>query len=117
MVDTHAFVEVNSAQALENLLSHWTVIAHLGRSISAMDRSQLETLSNVTLLQLIADATAVLLARASRPPPTQLEESTSSSADSWSSIVTESWAVLVCRLLHIPIFREDGMSEDEQHED
>ena len=81
-----------------------------------MDRLQLETLSNVTLLQLIADATAVLLSRATRLPPTEPLESTPSSADSGSSIVIESWAVLSCRLLHIPLYREDGMSEDEQLE-
>ena len=78
-----------------------------------MDRAQLEALSNVTLLRLIADATAVLLARASPQPALQLIEHESSSDDSWSSMVTDSWAVLVCRLLRIPIYREDGLSEDD----
>ena len=81
-----------------------------------MDRLQLEALSNITLLRLISDATAVLLERATpRPAIQSMTYSTtyvhSSSEDSVSQMITESWAVVVCRLLNIPIYREDPTTD------
>ena len=82
---------------------------------------QLEALSNVTLLRLISDATAVLLERATPRPAIQnptysTAYAHSSSEDSIGQMITESWAVVVCRLLNIPIYREDP-SEDWSEDD
>ena len=80
-----------------------------------MERSDLEALSNFALERLVVDAVAILAERASfrSLPVVQTREQDAEetySESSGSSLVIESWAVVVCRLLRIPLYREDDLS-------
>ena len=75
----------------------------------------MEALPTDTLVLLITDATEILVARADASgllstTPASGSASPVPSQSSSSSIVVESWAVVVCRLLRIPLYREDDLS-------
>ena len=75
----------------------------------------MEALPTDTLVLLITDATEILAARADTSglpsaTPALCSASPVPSQSSSSSIVVESWAVVVCRLLRIPLYREDDLS-------